>query len=182
MGAQDAQLKLQSGQGQLSAGQTLAGINQQQIQDLMNTGNVARVVQQSQDNFNYGQFLENRDWNVNNLTPLLQTLSSIPKNQYQNMTSDQVATTVQKSGGAMQIIGAAAAIAGAFFTGGASLAIGAGLTAAAAGMSSGSSSGFGDQNVAASGSGTSWNGAFGNMADSINNNLAIPTPKTAFGP
>jgi hypothetical protein len=43
---------------------------------LMQTGALDRNVRQAQNDFDYGQFLERRDWSVNNLTPLLQAIST----------------------------------------------------------------------------------------------------------
>lgn len=166
MGEQDAMRKIGVGQTKIQAGNTLAGMNSQQVQDLMATGGIERVLQQANLDFDYGQFLEKRDWDVNNLAPLLNTLQAIPKDVYQNMTSKQVAEEVTKSGGAGQVLGLAATVAGAFFTGGASLAVGAGATAAGAGAGAGGKS-MSPSMLAATPNATSWSGAFGNFGDQL---------------
>lgn len=48
-----------------------------QSQDALNkTGLAERGTRQAQNDFNYGQFLEQRDWDVNNMTPLLNAIGS----------------------------------------------------------------------------------------------------------
>ena len=44
--------------------------------NLMATGMNERSVRQAQSDFDYGQFLEKRDWDVNNLTPLLNAVAA----------------------------------------------------------------------------------------------------------
>ena len=90
-------------------------MNAQQIQDLMLTGGVERLLDQAKLDFDYQQFTENRDWNIRNLTPLLASLQ-VPA------SSSQTDTTKESGGQLGQILGAAVSIGGAFFTGGASLA------------------------------------------------------------
>lgn len=43
---------------------------------LQTTGAADRSIRQAQLDFNYGQFLESRDWDVNNLTPLMNAISA----------------------------------------------------------------------------------------------------------
>lgn len=47
----------------------------QQMQALMSTGGMARAVGQAGKDFDYQQFIENRDWDVTNLGPLLASLN-----------------------------------------------------------------------------------------------------------
>ena len=42
----------------------------------MATGGLQRVLDQGQLDFNYQQFLENRDWSVTNLQPLLNAIAA----------------------------------------------------------------------------------------------------------
>lgn len=44
------------------------------VNNLNKTGAAERSVRQAQSDFDYGQFLEKRDWDVNNLTPLLNAI------------------------------------------------------------------------------------------------------------
>jgi hypothetical protein len=119
----------------LAAGATMGNLNAQQIRDLATTGEVDRIVRQAADDFDYGQFLEARDWDVNNLGVLLQTLGAVPKDVTATTDATNVTESVEQSGMLGQLLGAGVAIAGAFFTGGMSLAAGAGATAAGAGGS-----------------------------------------------
>lgn len=91
----------------------------QDIQNLLTTGGVKRQLEQAGLDFDYGQFIEARDWDVNNLKPLLDTLSTVPHTKTR--------TEKTKKGAMGTILGVAATVAGAYFTGGASL-MGAGQT------------------------------------------------------
>lgn len=108
-------------QRRMQAGAQLSQMNSQQVRELMATGGVERLLEQAQLDFDYGQFLEARDWSVQNLGPLLQTLQAVPKDITE--TTDRTSTTETKeSGGTLgAIMGAATTLAGAYFTGGGSL-------------------------------------------------------------
>lgn len=71
---------------------------------LNETGANERTIRQGQNDFNYGQFLERRDWDVNNLGPMLQTLGAA------NPAGS--AGAPQRSNGSGEAIGAIASIAG----------------------------------------------------------------------
>lgn len=124
-------------QRKLAAGQGLANMSTAEVRDLMATGNVDRVLQQANLDFDYGQYLEARDWDVTNLMPLLETLQSVPKDISQYETAQQVTEDISRAGVLGQIIGLASTVAGAYFTGGFNLggqtAQEAGTTAANAG-------------------------------------------------
>jgi hypothetical protein len=90
-----------------SAGDT-ANMNRQQIQDLMATGGLERVLNQAQLDFDYGQFIEERDWDVTNLQPLLQAIGVNNNAPGKPDNSDSIASA----------LGAAATVAGAYFGGG----------------------------------------------------------------
>lgn len=98
------------------AGQAMLG---QDIQNLMTTGGIKRQLEQAGLDFDYGQFIEARDWDVNNLGTLIDTLSAVPHTKTR--------TVKEKKGAMGTILGVAATVAGAYFTGGASL-LGAGAT------------------------------------------------------
>jgi predicted phage tail protein len=91
----------------------------QDIQNLLTTGGIKRQLEQAGLDFDYGQFIEARDWDVNNLGTLIDTLSTVPHTKTR--------TEKQKKGALGTILGVAATVAGAYFTGGASL-MGAGAT------------------------------------------------------
>jgi hypothetical protein len=88
----------------------------QDIQNLLTTGGLDRTLKQAGLDFDYQQFIEARDWDVNNLKPLLDTLSTVPHTK--------TTTQKQKKSTLSTVLGAAATVAGAYFTGGASLAAG----------------------------------------------------------
>lgn len=77
-GAFDQALQAYFAQGQQdigAMGQTAAA-QSQQIDNLGRTGAIDRSIRQAGLDFDYGQFLERRDWDVNNLTPLLNAIQS----------------------------------------------------------------------------------------------------------
>jgi hypothetical protein len=88
-----------------TAGDT-ANMNRQQIQDLMATGGLDRVLNQAQLDFDYGQFIEERDWDVTNLQPLLAAIGVNNGAPGKPNNEDSIASAV----------GAAATVAGAYFS------------------------------------------------------------------
>jgi len=99
-----------------------------EMNNLLVTGGLRRQLEQVGLDFDYGQFIEARDWDITNLQPLLAALSTVPYSETQT-------TTEETSGGTFQaVLGAAATVAAAYFTGGLStmLTAGAAKTAAAA--------------------------------------------------
>jgi len=109
---QDQDKKINAANALDKVGGDVSRLNTQQIQDLMATGGLERALSQAQLDFNYQQFIENRDWSTTNLTPLLNSIAAAKGAQ---MTTT---TTGPQSGIAGEAIGAAATIAGAYFTGG----------------------------------------------------------------
>lgn len=89
------------------------------IYDLMNTGLVERTREQADLDFKYIEAIESRDWDVNNLSTLVQTLSSIPTESTQKVDSKTVEKTKPN---AMKIVAGVAMIAAGVITGGAALA------------------------------------------------------------
>lgn len=112
---QDQNKQLNAAKGLQSVAGDVSALNQQQYQDLMSSGGLTRALGQKQLDFNYNQFIEQRDWSVNNLQPLLSSINAAKGTQ--GVTS----TYSGPSSAAGQAIGAAATIAGAYFTGGKSV-------------------------------------------------------------
>lgn len=74
--SQDQDRQLRAAEALRQVGGDVARLNREQIQDLMATGGVERLLQQAQLDFDYQQFIENRDWSITNLGPLLDALSA----------------------------------------------------------------------------------------------------------
>lgn len=109
---QDASKQMNAAKGLQSVSGDVSKLNEQQYQDLMSSGGLTRALGQKQLDFNLSQFLEQRDWSVNNLSPLL---SAIDASKGTQRTTN---TYSGPNSGVGQAIGAAATIAGAYFTGG----------------------------------------------------------------
>jgi len=119
-----------------SLGDTVSNASRLDIATLMTTGATDRNIQQAMRDFDYQQFVEERDWDMRNLSGLIAALEGT-KGSYQ--TSKE--TTSKQSGGEVaQALGLAATMVGAFFTGGTSLAVG-GVAKAAAGGAGGAMGG-----------------------------------------
>src|SRR5262245_22653584 len=105
----DQDRKMRAADSYRALGGDVTRMNTQQIQDLMATGGVQRMLSQADLDFDYQQFVENRDWDTNNLEPLLKAISV-----------SKGAPLSSKSGPSPwgQALGAAATVAGMYFTGG----------------------------------------------------------------
>lgn len=103
----DATRKQNAAQAYQSVAGDISQLNRQQIQDLMATGGLERTLNQANLDFDYQQFTEARDWDVNNLEPLLRALGTTGQ-PGANPKGDNTAAA----------IGAAATIAGAYFQAG----------------------------------------------------------------
>ena len=99
---------------------------QTDISTLMATGATDRGIQQAMLDFDYQQFIEERDWGFRSLGALISALEGT-KGSY---TTSQTTESEQSGGGVAQAIGVAATLIGAFYTGGASLAVQAGAEGA----------------------------------------------------
>jgi hypothetical protein len=86
----DNQRRLAASDSYRQVGGDITKMNTQQVTDLLRTGQVGRLLEQADLDFDYQQFIENRDWDIDNLQPLLQTLGSI--------NSGGTTTTSQSSG------------------------------------------------------------------------------------
>ena len=116
---QDRALNQADAYGGLAESQSKA--NRNAIMDLMNSGFVERTQDQANKDFAYIEHLENRDWDVNNLNTLVQSLAAVPHEITKSGESTTVETT--KESPVKAIAGVAAMTAGAIMTGGASLAM-----------------------------------------------------------
>ena len=93
-----------------SLGSGTAGAAGAQVGALASTGQTEREVDQLGKDFDYMQFIEQRDWDVNNLEPLLRSIQAAKHGQ----TSS---TKEKTSGGGLTQIAGMAAVVGGFMTG-----------------------------------------------------------------
>lgn len=108
----DNDRKMRAADSLRAVGGDIQRLNSQQISDLAATGQIDRLLEQADLDFDYQQFIENRDWDVTNLQPLIATLSSVPHSS---------TTTQKSSGGALGTILGAGMTAVGMFTGNAPL-------------------------------------------------------------
>lgn len=110
----DQSTQLQAGQDLAAVGGDVSKLNTDQIQNLMQTGGVQQALSQQQLNFNLNTFLTNQQWSTTQLQPLIQAIAA----------SKGVQTNTSLYGPPSNVagtaIGAAATVAGAYFTGGSS--------------------------------------------------------------
>ena len=92
------------------------------LRDLMSTGLTERTREQADLDFQYLEFLEERDWDISNLDTLVRTLQAVPHETTQ--VGESTTTTTQSQSPMQTIAGIGALTAGAIMTGGASLAAG----------------------------------------------------------
>lgn len=104
--SQDQDRQLRAAEALRQVGGDVARLNREQIQDLMATGGVERMLKQAELDFDYQQFLENRDWSIANLQPLLQALGTAQAGERNKQPEvDPMA----------QALGAASTVAGMYF-------------------------------------------------------------------
>lgn len=110
----DQDMKMRTADALRAVGGDISKLNSEQIQQLLMTGGAERMLSQANLDFDYGQFMENRDWSASRLTPLLAALQGT-KGGY-----DSTSTGTQKdsSGALGQIIGLGTSLAGAYYGGG----------------------------------------------------------------
>lgn len=107
--SQDQDRQLRTADALRAVGGDVSRLNTQQIQDLMMTGGLDRLLKQAELDFDYQQFIENRDWSVANLQPLLQAIAA---------SKGGNVTTTQSDGGAGafgQALGAGISVLGMFY-------------------------------------------------------------------
>jgi hypothetical protein len=102
-------------------GTAMQNAAQTDISTLMTTGATDRDIQQRMLDFDYGQWVEARDWDFRALGAIIASLEGT-KGSY---TTTQTTKSKESGGELGQALGIAATLVGAYFTGGASLAAGA---------------------------------------------------------
>lgn len=117
--------KLQQSGAFTNIAESQSADNRQALRDLMATGHTERTRDQADLDFKYLEHLEKRDWDINNITTLVDVLSSVPHEYSQSgeSSSTQTQTVEKKESPLKTIVGIAAIAAGAIMTGGASLAV-----------------------------------------------------------
>jgi hypothetical protein len=85
-----------------SVGGDISRLNTAQITDLMRTGQSQRLLEQAQLDFDYENFTEERDWDITNLQPLLQSIGAARGGNVTTTTSgpkaDKVGTILGAAG------------------------------------------------------------------------------------
>lgn len=97
--------RLQAADAYRAVGGDISRMDSAQITDLMRTGQAGRLLEQMQLDADYNEFITERDWDVTNLQPLLQAISS---------SREGAAMPMSQSTGAGQAIGAIASLVGMF--------------------------------------------------------------------
>lgn len=108
----DQKNQLQAGQDLAAVGNDVSQLNTSQIQNLMATGGVQQALAQKQLDFNLQTFLTGQQWSTTQLQPLLQSIAAAKG------VSTNTSLYGPPSNVAGTAIGAAATVAGAYFTGG----------------------------------------------------------------
>lgn len=103
----DNNRKLNAANSYRAVGGDISRLNSSQITDLIKTGQTDRLLEQAQLDVNYQDFIDERDWSVTNIQPLLETLSTI-----KTSNGTQQAVPASNTGG--QVLGALATVAGYF--------------------------------------------------------------------
>jgi hypothetical protein len=89
----------------------MQNINQTDIASLMATGGTDRMIVQAMMDFDYSQFIENRDWDIRNLGGLLAALEGT-----QGSYSTTTTGVTKESGSTLgQVLGVAAMVVGSFY-------------------------------------------------------------------
>lgn len=101
----DNQRRLQSADAYRAVGGDINNLNASQITDLLRTGQTGRLLEQANLDFDYQQFVENRDWSVDNLQPLLSTLGSIQTGGTQTYNQAGGSKTAAMLGALSTIVG-----------------------------------------------------------------------------
>ena len=98
--------------GQLmTLGNAVASANRADINSLMATGATDRTIRQAMADFDYGQFVENRDWDIRNLNAMLTALNGVKG----STTTTQTSVTEQEGDPLGQVLGLAATVMGAMY-------------------------------------------------------------------
>lgn len=102
----DNQRRLAASQAYTNVGGDISRLNSSQITDLLRTGQADRVLRQANADFDYQQFIENRDWDVTNLEPLF--------NAVRGANGGPAQQTVPRDNTAGQLLGLASTLVGYF--------------------------------------------------------------------
>jgi hypothetical protein len=145
----DNNRRLAASSAYTNVGGDISRLNSSQITDLLRTGQADRVLRQANADFDYQQFLENRDWDVNNLQPLFQAVGGA--------TGGPAQQQVPRNNTAGQLLGLASTLVGYY-----------GATQGA-GTLGADPSGLGSSDVA------SWRGTNTANLDAYGRNMAMPT-------
>jgi hypothetical protein len=122
----DKAREMQAGGQLISAGQAVQEAGNRDIDTLMRTGATDRAVSQAGADFDYQQFVENRDWDIRNLGALLMSLQGVqgsaPTTQTTQTESDPMGTALGLAatifGAIYNPVGTAVGVAGALADGG----------------------------------------------------------------
>jgi len=136
---QENAMLAQVANAKVAQGMSAEAAEKSAYQTLMGAGQVKRALEQNKMNFDYLEFMEERDWDIRNLDVLVNTLAAVPYEKTERFKSKTKNESKTSGGGLGQVVGAVATVAAAYFTGGASLA----AQAAASGASSATQSGGG---------------------------------------
>jgi len=110
---QDRQLALAGEYG--ANAQREAGTNSQALRNLMESGFIDRTVDQSEKDFQYMEFIEERDWDINNAGQLANILATVPSES--TVQTDSTQTTETAANPVKTLIGVAALVGGAIMVG-----------------------------------------------------------------
>lgn len=105
---QDRQLALAGAYGANAQGQ--ADTNSQTLRNMMESGFIDRSVEQSELDFKFMEYIDEREWDVTNLSTLVQTLQGVPSES--TVQTDSTQTTQTKDNAVKTLIGVAAIVAG----------------------------------------------------------------------
>lgn len=90
----DNQTKLAVSDAYRAVGGDISRLNSNQITDLLKTGQGDRLMRQMQLDVDYNQFVEQRDWDVNNLEPLFRATAQANGGPAEKNVRDNTATNV----------------------------------------------------------------------------------------
>jgi hypothetical protein len=104
----DSDRRTRAAQAYQSVGNDVTQMNTSQLRDLLATGGLDRLLNQAQLDVNYADFIEERDWDINNLQPMMEAIATAK--------GVQSPSGAKKSGGTWStVLGAAGTIIGAYF-------------------------------------------------------------------
>lgn len=90
----DNQTKLATADALRAVGGDVSRLNSAQITDLLRTGGADRLLRQMELDVDYQDFIEQRDWDANNLEPLFRAVEGAAGNQGQPIPADTTASSL----------------------------------------------------------------------------------------